>query len=100
MSIREASSYDAKELQELYLGTITTVNAKDYTSEQIKAWASTANKIEPLTKKITEQHFYVAEEDNQIIGFASLENSGHLDMMYVHKDFQNKGIATHLLNRI
>ena len=100
MRIREATVNDLKELQELYRGTITIVNRKDYTLEQIEAWASTANRTESLTRKIIEQHFYVAEENNQIAGFASLENSGHLDMMYVHKDFQNKGIATHLLNRI
>ena len=100
MRIREATVSDLKELQELYRGTITIVNRKDYTPEQIEAWASTANRTESLTRKIIGQHFYVAEENNQIAGFASLESSGHLDMMYVHKDFQNMGIAKRLLQKI
>ena len=100
MNIREATVKDLKQLQELYVGTITTVNAKDYTPEQIAEWASTATRTESLINKLTTQYFYVAEENYQITGFASLENSGHLDMMYVHKDFQNKGIATQLLNTI
>ena len=100
MKIREATVKDLKQLQELYVGTITTVNARDYTPEQIAEWASTATRTESLINKITTQYFYVAEENYQITGFASLESSGHLDMMYVHKDFQNKGIATQLLNTI
>ena len=100
MYIREASVNDINQLRDLYFGTITTVNIKDYDTEQITAWAYTASRIESLIKKIKEQHFYVAEASNLITGFASLENSGHLDMMYVHKDFQHKKIATPLLKRI
>ena len=57
MNIREATVKDLKQLQELYVGTITTVNAKDYTPEHISEWASTARRTESLIDKITGQHF-------------------------------------------
>jgi len=101
MKIREASINDLKELQELYYETIININCKDYNADQIAAWASTANRTKSLAKKIKDQYFYVAEKDHEIIvGFASLENSGYLDMMYVHKNFQNMGIAKALLDKI
>ncbi len=101
MLLRPATLNDITALRNLYFNTITTINAKDYKAEQITAWSSTADRIEGLTKKINEQYFYVAENiENKITGFASLDNTGYLDVMYVHKDFQRQGIAQILLNKI
>ncbi len=101
IAIRKATEADILQLQELYFETITAINSRDYNLQQIRAWSSTADRTESLIKKIREQHFYVAENDDPIIiGFTSLTNSGYLDMMYVHKDFQNKGIAKVLLQKI
>ncbi|MBD0277694.1 MAG: GNAT family N-acetyltransferase [Flavisolibacter sp.] len=89
MHIRQANPDDVVQLRELYFNTITTINAKDYTPEQITAWAATAYRTGSLLRKIRKQYFLVAEwENHQIIGFASLDDSGCLDMLYVHKDFQ------------
>jgi putative acetyltransferase len=101
MNLRLARQEDISELQELYYGTITTINPKDYCPEQIVAWASTANRTESLSKKINEQYFYVAEnERGQITGFASLEKSGYLDFLYIHKDYQDQGIASLLVDKL
>ncbi len=101
MILRTATPGDINALKELYYGTITSINIKDYNPEQIKAWAATAERTESLLRKINEQYFYIAETaDKTITGFASLETSGYLDMMYVHKGFQGQGIATQLLKKI
>jgi putative acetyltransferase len=101
MEIRKATAEDINELSELYYETITTINSKDYNEEQIKAWASTADRTENLLRRINEQHFFVAEsDDKKITGFASLDKAGYLDLLYVHKNFQHKGVATLLLQEI
>ncbi|PSL44843.1 putative acetyltransferase [Chitinophaga niastensis] len=101
MHLRTASLQDTEQLKTLYQGTITHINSRHYNAEQISAWAATGDKTTSLQKKINEQYFYVAETpDGLITGFASLENDGELDMMYVHKDFQGNGIATMLINGI
>jgi putative acetyltransferase len=101
MQIRKAIPGDINELKDLYYGTITTINSKDYYEEQIKAWAATADRKESLLKKILEQYFFVAEnDDKKITGFISLSNTGYLDLLYVHKDFQRQGIAKQLLQKI
>jgi putative acetyltransferase len=101
MHIRKATPEDISELKKLYVGTITTINPKDYNEEQIKVWASTAERTESLLRRINEQYFFVAEnDDKKITGFASLDKSGYLDLLYVHKDFQRMGVAKQLLQKI
>src|SRR4051812_18745655 len=98
MLTRKATLQDIDQLKELYFGTITTINTKDYNEEQIKAWASTVERTESLLRRISEQCFFVVEnDDKKIIGFASLDKTGYLDLLYVHKDFQRTGIAKKLL---
>ncbi|HEY6975096.1 MAG TPA: GNAT family N-acetyltransferase [Chitinophagaceae bacterium] len=101
MQIRKAIPENVNELKELYYGTITTINSKDYNEEQIKAWAATADRTGGFLKRIQEQYFFIAENDvKKITGFASLDKTGYLDLLYVHKDFQNAGIAKRLLQKI
>ena len=40
MLIREYQISDCKEITELFYNTIHTVNAKDYTKEQLDVWAT------------------------------------------------------------
>jgi putative acetyltransferase len=39
----------------------------------------------------------VAEDGGHLVGFAELSPEGTIDMVYVHKDHQGRGIATALL---
>ena len=50
---------------------------------------------------IKTHYFIVAtNQQSQIVGFSSITHQGYLHSMFVHKDFQGKGIATILLNEI
>ncbi len=50
---------------------------------------------------IRTHYFIVAtNRQSQIVGFSSITTQGYLHSMFVHKDFQGKGIATILLNDI
>lgn len=101
MQLRRATSDDIGQLKTLYFNTILVVNSRDYSNEQVNVWASTAERTENLLRRIRQQYFYVAvNNDGLITGFGSLENDGYLDMMYVHKDFQRMGIATLLISKI
>lgn len=100
MEIRQADINDIDELGKLYYDTIVTINARDYSSEQIRAWASTFNNEHGWIRRIEEQYFYVALSQGSIVGFASLDNSGYLDLLYVHKDHQREGIGSALLAQL
>lgn len=104
IKLRRAIPEDLAELRQLYIDTVTTVNTKHYSEEQIQAWIKPWHDEKAPTRdgrtfaqKITEQYFIAAVINNSITGFASVEDNGYLDFMYVHKDHQRKGIAKALL---
>ena len=99
ISIRPAADSDIDSIIELFENTVRHINSKDYSENQIEAWASAKDKT-IWAKKVNDQYFFVAEIFDEIVGFSSIEENGYLDFMYVHKDFQNKGIASTLLSQI
>lgn len=42
----------------------------------------------------------MAIKDNIIVGFGDIHNTGYLDKLYVHKDYQNQGITTLLCDKL
>lgn len=90
---RQATSNDLEKILQLFRETIETVNAKDYSPEQITVWKNGASKKERWLKKISEQYFLLAEIDKEIVGFGSITQDGYLDFMYVSKNHQRIGVA-------
>ena len=89
-----------KSIQEIFEGTIRSVCRKDYNAEQIDAWAAGARFDDRWLNKLKNQYFIVAEKDDKVVGFASLDLGYYLDFMYVHKDQQGNRIASLLYNAI
>ncbi|TCZ74444.1 GNAT family N-acetyltransferase [Flaviaesturariibacter aridisoli] len=98
--IRRATAADATALGALYRDTITSVNSRDYSAEQVAVWAGRSQRTESLLQRIESQYFLVAEEDGQPTGFGSITAGGFLDMLFVHKDHQGKGIANALVDML
>ena len=100
MIIREYEETDCKYLTELCYDTVHSVNAKDYTEEQLNAWATGSVNLKEWNKSLLEHFTVVAVEDNIIVGFGDIDKMGYLDRLYVHKDYQNRGIATAICNEL
>lgn len=100
MIIREYKSSDCKEISELFYNTVHTINAKDYTKEQLDVWATNEIDLEKFNKSLMEHYSLVAVENKIIIGFGDIDKTGYLDRLFVHKDYQNKGVATAICNRL
>lgn len=98
--IRPAKSNDLIAMQKMFVDTISTICKDDYTPNQIKAWTSSIEDTERWTDKLHSQYFLIAEVDNKIVGYASLDANDCLDFLYVHKDFQRQGIAKQLYAEI
>lgn len=94
MILREYTKTDCAELAELFYDTVHTVNAKDYTRKQLDAWATGEINLEAWNKSFQAHHTVVAEMDGQIVGFGDMDETGYLDRLYVHKDYQRRGVAT------
>ena len=98
--LRIARKSDLDQLQALFVETIKTICQKDYTPDQIQAWISSVKNTERWQEKIEKQFFLVAKKETVIVGYASLECDDHLDLLYVHKDFQRQGIANRLYEEL
>ena len=94
MILRKYAKTDCAELAELLYDTVHTVNAKDYTREQLDAWATGEINLEAWNESFQAHLTVVAEMDDQIVGFGDMDKTGYLDRLYVHKDYQHRGVAT------
>ena len=84
----------------LFYDTVHEVTAADYTKEQLDAWAGGKVDTAAWNRSFLEHDTFVAEENGVIVGFADMDAAGYLDRLYVHKDYQKKGIASALCDRL
>ena len=91
---------EEKVLWELFCGTVHKINQKDYTAKQLQAWAPFDYDEEVWQKSFEDKICFVALEEKKIIGFIDMTFEGHIDRLFTHKDFQQKGVASLLLQKI
>lgn len=94
MKIRKYQPSDCRELTELFYNTVHIVNAKDYTEEQLNVWASGKVDLEKWNQSLQEHFSIVAVDNETIVGFGDIDDTGYLDRLFVHAKYQRKGIAT------
>jgi putative acetyltransferase len=100
VTTRQARRSDLPEILKLFVEAVKAICAKDYSPEQIKAWTLSIDDTERWITKLEQQYFVIAEANNKIKGYASLEKMNHLDLLYVSKDHQRLGIASKLYDNI
>lgn len=94
--IRKYQPTDCEEIRQLFYDTVHVVNAKDYSKEQLDVWATVEVNLEQWNQSFINHYTIVAIENDQIVGFGDIDKIGYLDRLYVHKDYQGKGIATEI----
>lgn len=100
MQLRRYKQSDCRELAELFYNTVHTVNAADYNNEQLNAWATGRVDLEAWNKSLQEHYSIVAVDNGIIVGFGDIDQTGYLDRLYVHADYQGRGIATAICNKL
>lgn len=96
MQIRKFRLSDAAELARLHRGTIRGINVRDYPSRHIAVWSGRVS-AKRFRDSAKDKIRYVAIEKNKIVGFGDFDKKGELTALYVHKDFQGKGVGHRLL---
>jgi putative acetyltransferase len=100
IKIRRYQSSDCAKLAELFYNTVHTVNAKDYAQEQLDAWATGQVDLEKWDRSFLEHYSLVAVENDIIVGFGDIDGTGYLDRLYVHADYQGRGIAADVCDQL
>ncbi|GIP29444.1 acetyltransferase [Paenibacillus sp. J23TS9] len=103
IQIRKFEVQDAGPILDLFYETVHTVNVRDYTREQLDAWAPLGDKSAKRLgweRSLASHITYVAEIAGTIAGFGDMTNEGYIDRLYVHSRYQRQGIATALLKTL
>lgn len=75
------------------------INSKDYPSEVILALLH-ENKPEKVIKQSGKRFMIVYEEENEVVGTASLTKSGEVKNMFVKPSHHHKGVGRKLLKQL
>ena len=100
MEIRRYERKDLEMITVIFRNTVHKVNIKDYTQEQVDAWAPDFIDKEKWNKTLSEHYTFVAVKNDAIIGFGDIDDSGYLDRLYVHHDYLRQGVATLICNKL
>lgn len=100
MMLRPYRKEDCEQTARLFYETVHAVNAKDYATRQLAAWAPAVPQPEAWHASFCRHYALVAEEDGAVIGFGDIDATGYLDRLYVHKGHQGRGVATALCDAL
>lgn len=95
--------YDVKmipEIWDVYFTSIRMVCNKDYSKEQVEAWAPVSFDLDLFRKRIDKLDPLVATLNGKVVGYTDLQNDGLIDHFFVHGEFQGKGVGAKLMEAI
>ena len=105
MIIRRFEEKDAKAVSDLIAITMRTTNIKDYSEEYLE---NVIQHLQPddILRRADNQHFYVVEKDQRIIGCGSIgsywgkEDESSLFTIFVHPEEQGKGTGRKIIETL
>ncbi len=100
ISIRDFTPADAKALWEVYFHTVRNVNCRDYSPQQVQAWAPSDFDFTLWQKRMEGLKPFVAVVDGVIAGYSDLQEEGLIDHFFCHYQFQGKGVGRALMTHI
>jgi putative acetyltransferase len=98
--IRQFQNGDEVALREVFFNTIRNVNIKDYSEVQVQAWAPDDYDQSEWYKRISSINPFVAVLDNEIVGYADIQDDGYIDHFFCHWNHQGKGIGKALIQKL
>ena len=100
MKIRRFKSGDEVALFQVFFTAIHQVASHDYSSEQIQAWAPSDLDFNVWAARVQRNQPFVAELDDEIVGFADLQPEGYIDQFFVSGTRPRQGIGSALMRRL
>jgi putative acetyltransferase len=100
MIIRHFKDSDAKALWEILFHTVRNINIRDYTLEQVEAWAPNNFELSIWRDRIKPTNPIVAEISGVVVGFTDLQPDGLIDHFFCHHEYQGQGVGRGLMNYI
>lgn len=100
MQVRLFEPQDAEQIARLFHETVRQVNIRDYSVNQVNAWAPDDLYFRDWVKVCSNRFTYVVDDQGVIAGFGELEPNGHIDCFYCHKNYQRCGVGSQIYRAI
>lgn len=102
MKIRGYAAKDATALMTLSRRSIEAIGSRDYTPQQVAAWAARVASPERIHERATDGRTTLVAVDHgdRPIGFIDLEHDGHIDFLYCAPEAVGQGAASALYDAL
>ncbi len=100
IDIRRYRPGDLARLIALFRDTVRRINGRDYSQQQVMAWAPDEIDARRWMHRFDSKEVWVADLDGAPVGFVDVARDGLIDMLYVDADHQGIGIASLLLRTV
>lgn len=100
MQIRKFLFGEESALFDVYYSAIHLIACRDYTVEQINAWAPADLDQELWATKIRDINPFVVEFNGSPIGYADIQPSGYIDHFFVSGQYPRLGVGSMLMSML
>lgn len=102
MRVRPVRQGEEAALRQVFFSAVHDTASRDYTPEQIDAWAPVAKESDaaPWAERIRKIRPFVAERDGAIVGYADVQVNGCIDHFFVAGPAAGTGVGSALMERI
>lgn len=97
MIIRIYQAADLENVLSCFDRSVREIGARYYTPRQVEAWATASSDPAGWRKRLETGGVFLAEIDERLAGFARIEESGYVDLLFVSPQFERRGIGGKLL---
>jgi aminoglycoside 6'-N-acetyltransferase len=98
--IRDYRPEDLPEVMTLFARSVRELGCRDYSPAELAAWAPDRPDARAWAKRLASEATFVCERDGRIAGLARVGATGCVDLLYVHPDFERRGVARELMGRV
>ena len=99
-TIRDYRPNDLESAVTLIHRSIRELASRDYSPAQIAAWAPDPPDATSWAERLARGGAFIAERGDHIAGLARIDDTGHVDLLFVHPDAEGRGVARALLEHL
>lgn len=98
--ISRATDTDLPLMQRLFYQTVTMYGSKIFTKAEVKIYSRLALDKNHWIQKFKDDFIYNAKLNGEIIGSFTLNKNGDIEYIFVHQNYQGRGIAKKLYQKL
>ena len=100
LHVRALRRGDEYALRKVFYSSVHELACKDYTPEQLAAWAPEAYEVGPWAERIRSTPPFIVDASGVVAGFAVLREDGTIDQFFVAPALAGQGVARMLMAHI